>query len=70
MTDPESQHDTESSVRGTLPSGANSSSAQLAETLPDGITAITVTSYKVGPYNYGRLADAMAEHHRQQTTGR
>lgn len=34
--------------------------------LPAGISAITVTNYKVGPYTYGRLADAMAEYQRQK----
>ncbi|WP_144096591.1 hypothetical protein [Croceicoccus sediminis] len=33
--------------------------------LPDGITAISVTHYRVGPYTYTNLDDAMAEYRRQ-----
>ncbi|GGD44630.1 hypothetical protein [Croceicoccus pelagius] len=33
--------------------------------LPDGITAIPVTHYRVGNYTYTNLRDAMAEYQRQ-----
>lgn len=33
--------------------------------LPDGIIAITTTRYRVGPYLYSTLDDAMAQHRRQ-----
>ena len=33
--------------------------------LPEGITAVTVTQYRVGPYRYSILEDALAEHRRQ-----
>ena len=33
--------------------------------LPEGITAETVTQYRVGPYRYSSLEDALAEHRRQ-----
>ncbi|QUL39131.1 hypothetical protein [Erythrobacter sp. JK5] len=33
--------------------------------LPDGITAEASMVYRVGPYSYSRLDDAMAEHARQ-----
>ena len=33
--------------------------------LPDGITAVTSVQYRVGPYSYSRLDDALAEHRRQ-----
>ena len=33
--------------------------------LPEGITAVTVTKYKVGPYTYTTLDGALAEHTRQ-----
>lgn len=33
--------------------------------LPEGITAVTVTQYRVGPYRYSSLEDALAEHRRQ-----
>lgn len=35
------------------------------EALPEGITAETTTRYRVGPYTYTRLEDALAEHARQ-----
>jgi hypothetical protein len=33
--------------------------------LPDGVTAIMVTHYRVGPYTYTNLEDAMAQYRRQ-----
>ena len=33
--------------------------------LPEGITAMTVTQYRVGPYRYSSLEDALAELRRQ-----
>ncbi len=36
-----------------------------APPLPDGITPVTVIQYRVGPYTYSRLDDALAEHKRQ-----
>jgi hypothetical protein len=33
--------------------------------LPEGITAVTVTQYRVGPYRYSSLEDALAEHRRR-----
>lgn len=33
--------------------------------LPDGIIAVTSIRYRVGPYSYSRLEDAMAEHGRR-----
>ena len=35
--------------------------------LPDGVTAVTVTHYQVGPYTYTNLDDAMAEYRRQKS---
>ncbi len=32
--------------------------------LPEGIIAVTSTHYRVGPYSYSRLEDALAEHRR------
>lgn len=32
--------------------------------LPDGVTAVAVTHYRVGLYTYTNLDDAMAEHRR------
>ncbi len=37
--------------------------------LPDGIVAVTVTHYLVGPYRYTGLDDALAEHRRQVSPG-
>ena len=34
-------------------------------TLPAGVTAVTSVHYRVGPYSYSRLEDALAEHRRQ-----
>lgn len=34
-------------------------------TLPEGIIAVAVTQYRVGPYRYSSLEDALAEHRRQ-----
>lgn len=36
-----------------------------ASSLPEGITAVTSVHYRVGPYSYARLEDALAEHRRQ-----
>ncbi len=36
-----------------------------ATRLPDGIIAVTSSHYKVGPYSYSKLEDALAEHSRQ-----
>ena len=36
-----------------------------ATQLPEGVIAVTSTRYKVGPYSYSRLEDALAEHGRQ-----
>lgn len=33
--------------------------------LPEGVTAELVTRYRVGPYRYTSLADALAQHKRQ-----
>ncbi|MBE5073258.1 hypothetical protein IM511_02940 [Erythrobacteraceae bacterium E2-1 Yellow Sea] len=33
--------------------------------LPEGIIAVTSIHYRVGPYSYSRLEDALAEHRRQ-----
>ena len=33
--------------------------------IPEGILAVTVTHYRVGPYKYTSLADAMAQYRRQ-----
>ncbi|MCK0099648.1 hypothetical protein MWU38_09660 [Qipengyuania sp. S6317L1] len=33
--------------------------------LPDGVTASTITQYRVGSYTYTSLDDALAEHRRQ-----
>lgn len=33
--------------------------------LPEGVTAVTVTQYRVGTYRYSSLEDALAEHRRQ-----
>lgn len=32
--------------------------------LPDGVVAVSVTHYRVGPYSYTNLDDAMAQYHR------
>ena len=40
--------------------------AQSASTeIPEGITAVTVTQYRVGIYTYTNLDDAMAQYRRQ-----
>ena len=36
-----------------------------APSLPEGIIAVTSVHYRVGPYSYARLEDALAEHRRQ-----
>ena len=36
-----------------------------APTMPEGIVAVTSVNYRVGPYSYARLEDALAEHRRQ-----
>lgn len=36
--------------------------------LPEGVIAVTVTQYRVGPYIYTSLDDALAEHRRQCKT--
>jgi hypothetical protein len=42
--------------------------AQPASTeLPEGVTAVTVTHYRVGPYTYTNLDDAMAQYRRQRS---
>lgn len=43
--------------------------SEQAPQLPDGITAVTVIQYRVGPYTYARLDDALAEHQRQSEKG-
>lgn len=35
--------------------------------LPDGVIAVNTVQYKVGPYTYSNLDDALAEHRRQNT---
>jgi len=40
---------------------------QSSHLLPDGVTAITVTQYRVGPYIYTNIEDAMAEYRRQES---
>ncbi len=39
----------------------------VATALPDGITAVAETHYRVGPYRYTNLNDALAELGRQTT---
>jgi hypothetical protein len=36
-----------------------------SDALPDGVTATSMTHYRVGPYSYTNLDDALAEHRRQ-----
>lgn len=36
-----------------------------ALTLPEEVIAVTSVHYRVGPYSYARLEDALAEHRRQ-----
>jgi hypothetical protein len=36
-----------------------------SDALPDGVTATAMTQYRVGPYSYTNLDDALAEHRRQ-----
>lgn len=33
--------------------------------LPEGVVAVTSVHYRVGPYSYSRLDDALAEHDRR-----
>lgn len=33
--------------------------------LPDGVIAVTTVQYRVGPYSYSTLDDALAEHRRR-----
>lgn len=35
--------------------------------LPDGVIAVNAVQYKVGPYTYSNLDDALAEHRRQSS---
>ncbi len=35
--------------------------------LPEGVIAVNTVQYKVGPYTYSNLDDALAEHRRQNT---
>ena len=37
----------------------------LSRPLPEGVTAVAVTQYRVGSYAYTSLDDALAEHRRQ-----
>lgn len=37
--------------------------------LPEGIVSMTVVHYRVGPYTYTNLDDALAEHRRQSEAG-
>ena len=50
---------------GTWESEGGALAAPDNPALPDGVTAITVTHYQVGPYAYTNLYDAMAEYRRQ-----
>lgn len=52
---------------GTWESEGGALSSHNPAILPDGVTAIPVTNYRVGPYTYSNLVDAMAEHHRQNS---
>jgi hypothetical protein len=65
MTNPDVQSDIENLGDVSPPNIADKPISHTPETLPDGITAVMATSYKVGPYSYSRLEDAMAELHRQ-----
>lgn len=38
-----------------------------ATDLPEGVIAVNTVQYKVGPYTYTNLDDALAEHRRQNT---
>lgn len=38
-----------------------------ATPLPDGIIAVTSVRYRVGPYIYSKLEDALAEHGRNRS---
>lgn len=50
----------------TRPDGTGKASTGAdGDILPDGMTAVTTTTYHVGPYRYGKLEDAMAEHGRR-----
>lgn len=70
MTNPDLQSDIENLGDGCPPNIADKPITHTPETLPDGISAVTATSYKVGQYTYSRLEDAMAEHHRQIRAGK
>lgn len=50
---------------GAWESEGGSFEPQSPASLPDGIIAVTSVHYRVGPYSYSRLEDALAEHRRQ-----
>ena len=46
-------------------SGGDAMKPASPSALPDGVTASAITQYRVGPYTYTSLDDALAEHKRQ-----
>lgn len=62
---------TRSDTSRTIPPEARKSESrggavkpQESVSLPDGVLAIAVTHYRVGPFTYSNLDDAMAQHRR------
>ena len=53
---------------GEWESEGGSLEPQSPPSLPEGIIAVTSVHYRVGPYSYSRLEDALAEHGRQSAT--
>ena len=53
---------------GEWESEGGSLEPQSPTSLPEGIIAVTSVHYRVGPYSYSRLEDALAEHGRQSAT--
>jgi len=51
---------------GAWESEGGSLAPQESVELPQGISASTVTHYRVGPYSYTNLDDAMAQYNRQK----
>ncbi|GEM_PF-2270057 len=47
--------------------GASEFMQHTAATLPEGVTAFEVTHYRVGPYTYSNLDDALAQHRQNLT---
>ena len=50
---------------GEWESEGGSLKRDLSTPLPEGIIAVQSIHYRVGPYSYSRLEDALAEHGRQ-----